>query len=153
LYVIAVRQLVEFANSNKPLCFSSIFLTFAMPLTPSGTWQLLLGLGAASLFILYQTDRNRKHTADLFAITPSPLKTVLPYLSKSQLARLAYQPDHVPGARDVVTPFGCTRVYEFGPEDGQKVLLVHGISTPCLSLAGIARNLVAKGCRVMLYGA
>jgi hypothetical protein len=150
---------LPFANWSKsspatrPPCFLSIFLTFAMPLIPSSNWQLLLGLGAAGLFVLYQADRNRKHTADLFAITPSPLKTVLPYLSKSQLTRLAYQPDLVPGARDVVTPFGSTRVYEFGPEDGQKVLLVHGITTPCLSLADIARNLVNKGCRVMLYGA
>jgi len=124
-----------------------------MPLSQSGTWQLIVGLSAASLFIFYQADRNWKRTGNLFAVTPSPLKTVLPQLSASQLKCLAYKADLLPGARDVVTPFGSTRVYEFGPEDGQKVLLVHGISTPCLSLADIARGLVDKGCRVMLYGA
>jgi pimeloyl-ACP methyl ester carboxylesterase len=31
------------------------------------------------------------------------------------------------------------------------VLLVHGISTPCLSLGAVADGLVAKGCRVMLF--
>jgi pimeloyl-ACP methyl ester carboxylesterase len=43
------------------------------------------------------------------------------------------------------------RVYEFGPESGRKVLLVHGISTPCLSLGSVANALVEKGCRVMLF--
>lgn len=126
-----------------------------MPFERFGSWPVLLGLGitASSLFVLIQADRNRKYKSDLFSKTPSPLTTVLPRLTESQRRRLAYQPDHVPGARNVVTPYGNTRVYEFGPEDGQKVLLVHGISTPCLSLAGIARELVKRGCRVMLYGA
>lgn len=41
-------------------------------------------------------------------------------------------------------------MYEWGPENGRKVLLVHGISTPCLALGSIANGLAAKGCRVML---
>jgi pimeloyl-ACP methyl ester carboxylesterase len=47
--------------------------------------------------------------------------------------------------------YGTVRVYEWGPEDGRKVLLVHGISTPCLCLGAIAEGLVMKGCRVMLF--
>jgi hypothetical protein len=43
------------------------------------------------------------------------------------------------------------RVYEWGPEDGRKVVFVHGISTPCVSLGSIAHGLVKKGCRVMLF--
>lgn len=43
------------------------------------------------------------------------------------------------------------RVYEWGPETGRKVLLIHGISTPCVALGGIALELVGKGCRVMLF--
>lgn len=43
------------------------------------------------------------------------------------------------------------RVYEFGPEDGKKVLFVHGISTSCVTLEPIARALVEQGCRVMLF--
>ena len=50
------------------------------------------------------------------------------------------------------TPFGSLRVYEWGPEDGRKVLFVHGISTPCLSLGLLAQELVDRGCRVMLFG-
>ncbi len=44
------------------------------------------------------------------------------------------------------------RVYEFGPETGDKVLMVHGISTSCQTLGPIATQLVARhGCRVMLF--
>lgn len=59
--------------------------------------------------------------------------------------------DVLPGARDVSTPYGSIRVYEWGPEDGQKVLFVHGITTPCLALGGVAHGLVDRGCRVMLF--
>lgn len=48
--------------------------------------------------------------------------------------------------------YGTMRVYEFGPETGRRVLLVHGITTPCLSLGSIALELAEKkGCRVLLF--
>jgi pimeloyl-ACP methyl ester carboxylesterase len=47
--------------------------------------------------------------------------------------------------------YGTLRVYEFGPEKGRKVLLIHGISTPCVSLGAVAQALTDKGCRVMLF--
>ncbi|RCI15410.1 hypothetical protein L249_7030 [Ophiocordyceps polyrhachis-furcata BCC 54312] len=68
-----------------------------------------------------------------------------------QPQQLIYLPDSLPGARDVETPYGSVRVYEFGPDDGEKVLLVHGITTPCLPLAPLAQALVERGCRVMLF--
>jgi pimeloyl-ACP methyl ester carboxylesterase len=43
------------------------------------------------------------------------------------------------------------RVYEFGPEDGHKVLFIHGISTSCVTLGRLANGLVDRGCRVMLF--
>ncbi|KFY64173.1 hypothetical protein V496_03431, partial [Pseudogymnoascus sp. VKM F-4515 (FW-2607)] len=64
---------------------------------------------------------------------------------------LVYPPDALPGGRDVDTPYGSIRVYEWGPEDGHKILLVHGITTPCLALGGLAHGLVKKGYRVMLF--
>lgn len=84
-------------------------------------------------------------------VVPSPAKTLLPRLSKEELSKLPYPPDALPGARDVDSPLGSLRVYEFGPEDGRKVLLIHGISTPCLALGGVANRLAEKGCRVMLF--
>ncbi|KAK2035703.1 hypothetical protein LZ31DRAFT_345386 [Colletotrichum somersetense] len=87
----------------------------------------------------------------------SPKWTVLPALSASASASardaLPYPPDALPGARDVATAYGNLRVYEFGPEDApERVLLLHGIGTPCLALGGVAAEFVAKGWRVMTFG-
>ncbi|KAF9878482.1 hypothetical protein CkaCkLH20_03974 [Colletotrichum karsti] len=62
-----------------------------------------------------------------------------------------YPPDALPGARDVATPYGNLRVYEWGPEDGERVLLLHGIGTPCLALGGTAGEFVQRGWRVMTF--
>ncbi|KAF9880025.1 hypothetical protein CkaCkLH20_02836 [Colletotrichum karsti] len=82
---------------------------------------------------------------------PNPLKTKMPQLTTDEVKKLVYRPDHFPGARDVDTPYGTIRVYEWGPETGPKVLLIHGISTSCMTLGRIAHSLVSRGCRVMLY--
>lgn len=76
----------------------------------------------------------------------------LQLLSAQDLEQLPYPPNALPGGRDVDTPYGNIRVYEWGPSDGRKVLFVHGISTPCIAFAGIAQRLVEEqGCRVMLF--
>ncbi|KAI0600175.1 Alpha/Beta hydrolase protein [Biscogniauxia sp. FL1348] len=84
-------------------------------------------------------------------IIRGPLTTSVPRMSEAERAAIPYQPGHFPGARDVETPYGNIRVYEFGPEDGRKVLFVHGISTSCMTLSHIAKPLAEKGCRVMLF--
>lgn len=63
------------------------------------------------------------------SVLPSPLKTLLPSLTPEQRSQLLYPPDFFPGARDVPTPYGSIRCYEFGPVTGRKVLFLHGIST------------------------
>jgi hypothetical protein len=112
----------------------------------------LAGITAFGVFAVLRLHRNRNHEKELHAVTRSPLTTILPRLRPEEIARLAYGPKYFPGARDVSTPYGTSRAYEFGPEEGPKVLLVHGISTPCLSLGGLAHELVKRGCRVILYG-
>ncbi|KAI9376667.1 Alpha/Beta hydrolase protein [Aspergillus egyptiacus] len=82
-------------------------------------------------------------------VFPSPLAAVQSANPDSRDHPLPL--DALPGARDVPTPYGSMRVYEWGPEDGPKVLLVHGITTPCISLGGLAHALVDRGCRVMLF--
>ncbi|KAK2767574.1 hypothetical protein FQN54_003732 [Arachnomyces sp. PD_36] len=84
-------------------------------------------------------------------ILPSPRLTLLPNLSDSEKSALALPPDVLPGARDVPTPYGTIRVYEWGPEDGKKVLFIHGITTPCIALGDVAHHLAHNGCRVMLF--
>ncbi|KAK0659003.1 hypothetical protein DIS24_g4227 [Lasiodiplodia hormozganensis] len=103
---------------------------------------------AALLYSLATTSENagRKN------VIPSPRTTLLPQLSAAEQHDLPYPPDGLlPGARDVDSPYGSVRVYEWGPEDGPKVLLVHGISTPCIALAAVAEELVRSGRRVMLF--
>ena len=56
----------------------------------------------------------------------SPRRT-LASSSKKDLDELPYPPDALPGERDVGSPYGSIRVYEWGPEGGRKVLLVHGM--------------------------
>ncbi|KAH6630457.1 Alpha/Beta hydrolase protein [Chaetomium sp. MPI-SDFR-AT-0129] len=84
---------------------------------------------------------------------PSPLLTHLPHLTPVQIASLPYPPDILPGGRSVPTPYGSIRVYEWGPPDAaDKVLLIHGISTPCVALGALAHELVERGgCRVMVF--
>ncbi|KAK4125330.1 alpha/beta-hydrolase [Parathielavia appendiculata] len=82
---------------------------------------------------------------------PSPLTTLLPNLTELEIASLPYPPHVLPGGRSVQTPYGTIRCFEWGREDGEKVLLLHGISTPCLSLGNLAEALAAKGCRVMVF--
>lgn len=81
----------------------------------------------------------------------SPRSTQLPRLTKEQIDQLPYPPNALPGGRDVDTPYGCLKVFEWGPEDGEKVLLLHGISTPCVALGNVGDELVKRGYRVMIF--
>lgn len=114
----------------------------------------LVSIGAVAsvglTVLLTSQYRNNVHAP--CRIIDSPLPLIQSTLTKEQKKKLPYGPDALEGARDVETPFGSIRVYEWGPEDGKKVLLVHGISTPCVALGGLADELVQKGCRVMLFG-
>ena len=83
---------------------------------------------------------------------PSPQTTLVPYISAEEAAMMAYPPNALPGARNVETLYGNVRVYEWGPADGEKVLFVHGLATPCLVFSKIAQGLVDAGYRVMLFG-
>jgi predicted alpha/beta-fold hydrolase len=102
-----------------------------------------LGLAISSALL----SRN-PHDGEIIA---SPLKTLVPSLSDVEKKALSLPLDVFPGARDIPSPYGSIRVYEWGPEDGPKVLLVHGITTPSLSLGGLAHALVDRGYRVMLF--
>jgi len=85
------------------------------------------------------------------SIIRSPRTTLLPSLSPDEQQALPYPPDVFPGARDVDSPYGTIRVWEWGPDSGKKILMIHGISTPCLAFGSVAHGLVEKGCRVMLF--
>ncbi|MCJ1473711.1 hypothetical protein MMC13_002362 [Lambiella insularis] len=107
--------------------------------------------------LLFLYNQARRLSAPNSKSLPPPLSTRLFSPTSLQTASvkstvsLPYPPDALPGGRDVDSPYGWMRVYEWGPESGRKVLLVHGISTPCVALRDVARGLVARGCRVCLF--
>ncbi|KAF3045495.1 hypothetical protein E8E12_008088 [Didymella heteroderae] len=113
--------------------------------------QLYLIAGASLGGLLFLRHVSSSLRADKFNTLSSPRESVLPGLSGDELKKLPYPPDALPGARDVDSPYGSIRVYEWGPEDGEKILLIHGISTPSIALTDLACKLVEKGCRVMLF--
>ena len=43
-------------------------------------------------------------------IHQSPLRTLIPTLSKDELSKLDYSPDEFPGARDVITPVNLSKL-------------------------------------------
>lgn len=105
----------------------------------------------SSLLLRRRPLRSNK-PADLRRHIPSPRNTLLPSLSQAQADTLPYPPNHFPDPRDVETHYGSMRVYEWGPEHGAKVLLIHGDTTPGPMLGPVACELVNKGCRVMIIG-
>lgn len=128
-----------------------------MPIANFHRDYLLLGILATSILgpVLIQEIRSKlklvRRRRSGGALIKSPLEAVKS-LSSVERDNLPYPPAALPGSRDVDSPYGSIRVYEWGQEDGRKVLLVHGISTPCIALASLAEGLVKNGCRVMLFG-
>lgn len=113
-----------------------------LPLLTITGASFTLGLLLQSLFA-----RGNRHETVLI----SPRAKILPALSDDENRTLPLPNDVLPGGRDVASPYGSIRVYEWGREDGPKVLMVHGITTPCIALGGVAHALVDRGCRVMLF--
>ena len=112
----------------------------------------LAALSVATLFLAVRYSRLARKPKALRESIPSPRETLIPHLSPAQADALPYPSDLLPGARDVDTPFGTMRVYEWGPRAGRKVILIHGDTTPGPMLAPIAYALAIRGCRVMTYG-
>ncbi|OBT92133.1 hypothetical protein VE01_10089 [Pseudogymnoascus verrucosus] len=117
---------------------------------PSSTSNIPL-IALTSLTTLSLLHLTRLALSAPALTTRGPTSTLLPHLSQAAREGLEYPPDILPGGRDVDTPYGSIRVHEWGPETGPKILMVHGITTPCLALGGLAHGLVEKGYRVMLF--
>ena len=102
---------------------------------------------AGSLLVRYSVRNQFKHQPRAL---PSPLKTIQSQLSPAELAAIPYPPDFFPGARDVETAYGSMRVYEWGPETDEKILMIHGDTTPAPLHDPLAEGLVRSEYRVML---
>lgn len=79
-------------------------ITNLWPERPSHSFVVLTTVAATfAIFITLRRYLYPRHPR----IIPGPLKTVIPNLTKDEVAKLDYTPDYFPGARDVQTPVSC----------------------------------------------
>ncbi|KAJ7260477.1 Alpha/Beta hydrolase protein [Mycena haematopus] len=84
---------------------------------------------------------------------PVPSYLDLASLPPDSRARQIYSEDWVEGGEGayVDLPMGRTRYWLVGPENGKKIVLIHGLSVPALIWGPIVPPLIAAGHRVLLY--
>ncbi|BFZ53983.1 hypothetical protein PYCC9005_001014 [Savitreella phatthalungensis] len=94
----------------------------------------------AGLALGYRFGRHSNSTG------PRVIKAPVPATSNG------YPSDYYDGGKQVATPYGDIRVYEFGPADGERLLFVHGISTPSPVFSKVIDRLQSLGkYRVALF--
>ncbi|TDZ32749.1 putative lysophospholipase BODYGUARD 4 [Colletotrichum spinosum] len=126
---------------------------------PEDRLHLGIGLGVAALAALISTTYLLSPAAptpapahDRRKTARSPKRTLIPHLSTLARDGLPYAPEGaLPGGRDVETAYGNLRVYEWGREDGERVLVLHGIGTPSVALGGVTGEFERRGWRVMTF--
>jgi len=82
---------------------------------------------------------------------PFPAYPSLEAIPEESSIRQLYPEDLYPNGNYVQLPYGRTRYWLLGPEDGIRVVLIHGISTPSITWKFIAPYLAERGFRVLLY--
>ncbi|KAI6043741.1 Alpha/Beta hydrolase protein [Pisolithus marmoratus] len=85
-----------------------------------------------------------------FPYPPAP-PVVHASLSTVPQAWSVYPEDFYPGGAYVSLPHGRVRYWLMGPEDGDKVVLIHGLSIPAIVWKNVAPVLASHGYRVLLY--
>ncbi|KAL4076454.1 Alpha/Beta hydrolase protein [Scleroderma yunnanense] len=87
---------------------------------------------------------------------PYPPSQPIIYTSLSSLPRscsswTVYPEDFYPGGAYVTLPYGRVRYWMIGPENGTKVIFIHGLSIPAIIWKDVAPVLASRGYRVLLY--
>lgn len=116
-----------------------------------GTTAVTLAACGLSLYWLYVRPgtRHKNNKTDGVIVAKAREDT---RRTNSTFSETPYPQDVFPGGREVETPYGTIQVFEWGAEDGDKVVLIHGIGTPCIALGDMAKHFVSNGCRVLLFG-
>ncbi|KAI5120314.1 hypothetical protein M0805_000374 [Coniferiporia weirii] len=88
-----------------------------------------------------------------FPLPPVPVAVYpsLASLPNNSRSWRIYPEDFYDGGGYVSFPFGRVRYWVFGPEDGEKVVLIHGLSVPAIIWKDVAPQLAARGFRVLVY--
>ncbi|KAI0335324.1 alpha/beta-hydrolase [Cubamyces sp. BRFM 1775] len=82
---------------------------------------------------------------------PVPVDRSMETLPPKSRIRQRYPADFLPNGDYAPLPYGRVRYWILGPENGTKVALIHGISTPAMSWTEIAPYLAEHGFRVLVY--
>ncbi|KIY67532.1 alpha/beta-hydrolase [Cylindrobasidium torrendii FP15055 ss-10] len=95
-------------------------------------------------------------TVYLLVAFPTPPDALIVHPSLSSLPKHCkswdiYPEDFYPGGDYVDFPHGRVRYWTMGPQTGQKIVLIHGLSVPALIWKDIAPTLAARGHHVLLY--
>ncbi|KIY49147.1 alpha/beta-hydrolase [Fistulina hepatica ATCC 64428] len=62
-----------------------------------------------------------------------------------------YPEDYYPGGEYITLPYGRMRYWLFGPDNGKKIVLIHGLSVPAIIWKDVAPQLSKRGYRVLVY--
>ncbi|CCM07091.1 uncharacterized protein FIBRA_09418 [Fibroporia radiculosa] len=112
---------------------------------PSSSLQwFLLALPAAVLVAYCLTAFP--HASSTRAVHPS-LATLPNHSSSWEI----YPDTFYKGGAYVNLPQGTVRHWLIGPEDGERIVLIHGLSVPAIIWKDVAPKLVSSGFRVLLY--
>ncbi|KAF8806148.1 alpha/beta-hydrolase [Phlegmacium glaucopus] len=95
-------------------------------------------------------------TTYFMAAFPLPPATVYVHPSLASLPPTSkswtiYPEDFYPGGGYATFPNGKVRYWLLGPENGKKIVLIHGLSIPAIIWKDVAPVLAARGFRVLLY--
>ncbi|KJA29628.1 hypothetical protein HYPSUDRAFT_195996 [Hypholoma sublateritium FD-334 SS-4] len=95
-------------------------------------------------------------TTYFMAIFPSPPAPIFIHPSLASMPPTSkswsiYPEDFYPGGGYAAFPNGKVRYWLLGPENGKKVVLIHGLSVPAIIWKDVAPTLAARGYRVLLY--
>ncbi|KAG1743636.1 Alpha/Beta hydrolase protein [Suillus paluster] len=95
-------------------------------------------------------------TVYLLASFPRPptapiVHTSLAHLPSSSPSWNVYPEDFYTGGAYANLPLGRVRYWLIGPEDGRRVVLIHGLSIPAIVWKDVAPVLASQGYRVLLY--
>ncbi|KAI0801315.1 alpha/beta-hydrolase [Fomes fomentarius] len=82
---------------------------------------------------------------------PLPVDHSMEALPPDSPIRKIYPEDLFPNGNYAPLPHGRVRYWVIGPEEGAKVVLIHGISTPSVTWREIGPYLAEAGFRVLIY--
>ncbi|KAF9002318.1 Alpha/Beta hydrolase protein [Cyathus striatus] len=107
-----------------------------------------LPLISLSLLLVLLPPLYKLSTTSSEPLYVHPGLSSLPRTSKSWEV---YPEDFYEGGSYVRLPWGRVRYWVLGPEDGRKIVLIHGLTIPAIVWKGVATALAKKGYRVLVY--